>query len=225
MNILKYFLLLMTVIFSYAAFAQNEHSTDTVKHDFEITPFIRLGIDVSAIGRSFYEPEVRQIEFSVDSELIRNFFFNLEGGVLRVNSEQETFSYKSSGYFVRAGTDFNLLGRPDPGQKDLVLFGLRYAYAYLNHESPFFDLENPYWGSYSGSIDPSGYHAHWFELTGGVRTEVFKNLFVGWTLRTKVPLYKTAEPEIEPYYIAGLGYGKLKTPVMVHFSLFYRFGL
>lgn len=215
----------MTVIFSYAAFAQNEHSTDTVKHDFEITPFIRLGIDVSAIGRSFYEPEVRQIEFSVDSELIRNFFFNLEGGVLRVNSEQETFSYKSSGYFVRAGTDFNLLGRPDPGQKDLVLFGLRYAYAYLNHESPFFDLENPYWGSYSGSIDPSGYHAHWFELTGGVRTEVFKNLFVGWTLRTKVPLYKTAEPEIEPYYIAGLGYGKLKTPVMVHFSLFYRFGL
>ncbi len=225
MNILKYFLLLMTVIFSYAAFAQNEHSTDTVKHDFEITPFIRLGIDVSAIGRSFYEPEVRQIEFSVDSELIRNFFFNLEGGVLRVNSEQETFSYKSSGYFVRAGTDFNLLGRPDPGQKDLVLFGLRYAYAYLNHESPFFDLENPYWGSYSGSIDPSGYHAHWFELTGGVRTEVFKNLFVGWTLRTKVPLYKTAEPEIEPYYIAGLGYGKLNTPVMVHFSLFYRFGL
>lgn len=225
MNILKYFLLLMTVTFSYAAFAQNDHSTDTVKHDFEIAPFIRVGFDLSAIGRSIYEPEVRQMEFSVDSELIRNFFFNFEGGILRVDSDQETFAYKSSGYFFRAGTDFNLLGRTTPEQKDLVLIGLRYGYSYLNHESPYFFLENPYWGNYSGSIDPSGYHAHWFELTGGVRTEVFRNLFIGWTLRTKVPLYKTADPEIEPYYIAGLGYGKLNAPVMVHFSMYYYFGL
>lgn len=225
MNISKYFLFLMMVTFNVAICAQNENRNDTIEKDFEIKPFVRLGFDVSAIGRTIYEPEVRQLEFSLDSELLRNWFFNLETGMMQVRSEQETFSYSSDGYFVRTGADFNLLERPDARQDDLVLIGLRYGYSFLQHEAPYFFLENPYWGSHSGSIVKTPYHTHWMELTGGVKTEVFQNLFLGWMLRIKVPLFRTKDPEIEPYYISGFGHGKRSSPVTVHFSIYYRFGL
>lgn len=215
----------MIVTFSVALSAQNENRTDTIKKDFEIEPFIRLGFDVSAIGRSIYEPEVRQLEFSLDSELLRNWFINLEAGMMQTRSEQETFSYSSDGYFIRTGVDLNLLGRPDAKQNDLVLIGLRYGYSFLQHEAPYFFIENPYWGSHSGSIEKTPYHIHWMELTGGVRTEVFQNLFLGWMLRVKVPLSRTTDPEIEPYYISGFGHGKRSSPATVHFSAYYRFGL
>ncbi len=213
----------MMVTFSVALSAQDENITDTLTKDFDIKPSVRLGFDVSAIGRSIYEPEVRQLEFSLDSELLRNWFFNLEAGMMQVRSEQETFSYSSNGYFLRTGADFNILGRPDEQQNDLVLLGLRYAYSFLQHDAPYFFLENPYWGEHSGSIAQTAYHTHWMELTGGVRAEVFQNLFLGWMLRTKVPLFRTREPEIEPYYIPGFGHGKRSSPVTIHFSVYYRF--
>jgi hypothetical protein len=215
----------MMVTLSVALSAQNENSTDTLKKDFKIEPFVRLGFDVSAIGRTIYEPEVRQLEVSVDSELLKNWFFNLEAGMMQVSSDQETFSYSSNGYFLRTGVDVNILGRPDAGQNDLVLLGLRYAWSFLQHEAPFYFLENPYWGEHSGSIEQTPYHTHWMELTGGVRTEVFTNLFLGWTLRTKIPLYRTRNPEIEPYFIPGFAHGKRSSPLTVHFSVYYRFGL
>ena len=225
MNISKYFLFLMIATFSAALIAQDENITDTLAKDFDIKPFVRLGFDISAIGRTIYEPEVRQLEFSLDSELLRNWFFNLEAGMMQVRSRQETFSYSSDGYFLRTGADLNLLGRPDAKQNDLVILGLRYAWSFLQHEAPYFILENPYWGEHSGSIGKRAYHTHWMELIGGVRTEVFDNLFLGWMLRTRIPLFRTRNPEIEPYYISGFGHGKRSSPVTVHFSVYYRIGL
>jgi len=224
-NILKYFLWLILTTFSVALYAQDENKTDTLERDFEIKPFVRLGLDISAIGRSIYEPEVRQFEFSLESEILRDWFLNLEGGIMQVRSEQETFSYSSNGYFIRTGADVNLLGRPDEFQNDLVLLGLRYAYSFLQHESPYYFLENPYWGEHSGSIRQTSYHTHWVELVAGVRTEAFNNLFLGWMLRTRIPLFRTREPDIEPYYIPGFGHGKRSSPISIHFSVYYRFGL
>lgn len=225
MNTSRFFLLLTMVTISVTLSAQNEQEPDTLVKEPAVVPFIRLGFDVSSVARAFTEPEVRQFEISADSELLRNWFFNLEGGILMVNSEQESFTYNASGFFFRTGVDFNLLGRPHAEQNDLVLIGFRYAYSSLWHEAPFYLLDNPYWGSHTGSIDRSSYYAHWVEFAGGVKTEVFKNFFLGWTLRTRIPLVKTKDPEIQPYYIGGFGQGKRRAPVMVHFSAFYKLGL
>ncbi len=196
--------------------------TDTIVR-FPVEPFIRLGVDVSAIGRIVAEPEVRQLEFSLDSEVSFNWFAVLEGGVLEVTTEQETFSYTSSGYFFRAGFDYNLLGRPTPVQNDLVLLGLRYGFSNLNHEAPFFTVSNPYWGDYSGSMEPSSHSLHWLEFSGGVKTEIFRNLYLGWYLKTRVKLSETKDPDLEPYYIGGFGHGTRRAPVMIHYSILYRF--
>lgn len=203
---------------------ETEETRDTLP-DFKPDLFIRLGVDVSAFFRQIIEPEVQQYEFSADSEVIFNWFAVAEGGFMRVNADREDFSYKASGYFGRLGFDYNLLGRNSPAQNDLVVLGLRYGFSILTHEAPHYFISNPYWGDYSGSLDESNFYQHWIEFSGGVKTEVLKNLFLGWNLKTRVRLTETKEPDLKPYYIGGYGRGTRTAPVMVHFSVMYRLGL
>jgi hypothetical protein len=188
-------------------------------------PFIRLGFDVSALGRQLAEKEVRQFEFSLDTEMWYNWFTIIEGGFMNVAAEREGFSYSANGFFTRVGADYNLLKRPDTKQNDQVLIGVRYAYSLTRHEAPFYFIPDAYWGDYDGVLNKSNYNVHWLEFNGGVRTEVFKNLFLGWSIKARVRLYSSRDPELNPYYIPGFGHGKRRNPAMIHYSILYKFGL
>lgn len=239
MNILKYFLILLIINSGFSLYAhpagenQNQQTeppeaeNDTIDEpeepSFEVQPFLRLGLDISAIGRQIIERDVQQLEFSADSEIIHNWFAVLEGGYMRVNANREDFTYLSSGFFGRLGFDFNLLGRNSAEQNDLVVIGLRYAYSRLSHEAPFFVVTNPYWGGHDGMVESSNYNLHWIEFSGGLRTEVYRNIFLGWTLKTRVRVSPTSTPDLEPFYIAGFGQGNRRAPVMVHATVYYKF--
>ncbi len=237
MNILKYIpgILMMMMIYSLSALSQPppaeenqeeeaESNRDTLP-SFQPHPFIRVGFDVSSIGRIITEPEVRQFEFSADTEFKYNWFAVLEGGLANVEAEREEFHYQASGYFGRLGVDYNLLKRNQPSQNDLILVGLRYGFSTLNHETPFYQISNAYWENTHGSIDKGNFNLHWIELSGGVKTEVFSNFFLGWYLKTRIRIAETRDPELNPYYIAGYGRGTRTAPVMVHFNILYRFEL
>ncbi|TVQ12289.1 MAG: hypothetical protein EA361_11455 [Bacteroidetes bacterium] len=201
-----------------------EVARDTIP-SFKPDRFIRLGFDVSALARQIVEPEVQQFEFSLDSEVAFNWFAVADGGFMRVNGDREDFRYSASGFFGRLGFDYNLLKRIHPAQNDLVLVGMRYGFSALSHEAPFYDITNPYWGDYTGQLEKGNYSLHWIEFSGGVKTEVFSNVFLGWYLKTRIRLTETKEPELNPYYIGGYGRGVRTAPIMVHFSIMYRFGL
>jgi hypothetical protein len=187
-----------------------------------VRPFVRVGFDLSSIGRRYLEPEVIQYEVSLDSEIFPNWLAVIEGGTARVASERSDFQYNSTGYFTRMGFDFNLLGLRYSQQDDMVLIGMRYGYGKLQQEAPEYFLTNPFWGDYSGYVNKSDYHLHWLEFSGGVRTEVFRNFFLGWTLKTRIRLNETKNPELNPYFIGGFGHGKRRAPAMIQFSVYYR---
>jgi hypothetical protein len=182
-------------------------------------------MDLSAIGRQFVEPEVQQIDFSLDSEVYLNWFAVLEGGYMRVASNREQFEYNASGFFLRTGVDYNLLGRTQAIPNDLVVLGIRYALGNLTHQSPVFQISNPYWGDFSGIVEENNYTLHWLELSAGIKSEIIRNIFIGWNLKTRVRLSETRDPILQPYYIGGFGHGKRRAPVMIHFSVYYKFGL
>ncbi len=234
MNILKpflLFLLLMMLSLSQPIKAQNNdnnnQTNDTIKPArVPVNPYIRLGIDVSSVMRNILEPEVQQYEISFDTGIKLNWFATAEAGFMNVSSERETFAYKSNGYFLRLGAEYNLLNRkPDPDKNNLVLIGARYGYSFLQHRSPFFFVENEYWGDHTGSINSSFFNLHWMELTGGVKTEVLPNLFLGWTIRVRVRIFGSRDPELQPYYIPGFGHGDRTNPATVLYSIMYRFKL
>jgi hypothetical protein len=206
-------------------FGQSQNSEDTIK----ITPrperFIRVGLDLTGIGINIMEPQVRQFEISFDSEVYYNLFANLEGGTLSVLSDQSNYNYNATGLFLRFGADYNLLKRQEKTKNDVVMIGLRYSFSQINHGAANFSIPNPYWGDYEGSVENSNYNLHWAELVGSIKTEIFKNLFLGWTLRTRIRLSQTKNPVLQPYYIGGFGKGTRSAPVMIQYNLSYKFGL
>lgn len=231
MSILRFFLFLLLPAFSTTAYTQPENGNATAGIPSDeldadslkiFRPFIRVGVDISAIGRNFIEPEVSQYEFVMDAEFMYNWFAVIEGGFASTAVSGEAYSYTSEGIFARAGVDFNLMRRPLLSNNDLFLVGLRYGYSYTQHQAPEYFITNPYWGDYNGSVEESIFQLHFIEFSGGVRTEVFRNFFLGWNIKTRVRLAETGNSLINPYYIAGYGHGKRRAPVMAHFYALYK---
>jgi hypothetical protein len=213
MNIFRYLYLLLLLIYSLYSSGQN----DTLFHRS-----LRIGADVSGFARQLLEPEIIYYELHADMEWTPNWFMAAEIGLLDVNINKPTHDYFAGGYFLRAGFDYNLLQRPDIGQIGIAYGSLRYGFSNTNHEAPEIIISNVYWGEVNSSIPAENIWSHWFELGGGLKTKLFGNVYVGWSLRARFLLYKSRSISMEPYYIAGFGKYKDKPSVMVHYSIYYR---
>ncbi len=218
MNTYRYlFLHLLLLILSSAAFAGEN---DTV-----FRPSARIGVDFSGVPRNLIEPETRTGEVSVDYEWRKNWFAAIEAGGASIEVDQPTHDYQSSGYFFRIGVDFNILGQHGPDHLDLVLLSARYGYGTLDHYASRAIITDPYWGDYETAFPEETFNAHWLEVGGGVKTQIWRNFFLGWSLRTRLLVSQTSDPAMDPYFISGFGKNRDGNfSVMIHYSLYYRFG-
>lgn len=191
---------------------------DTIFH-----PALRFGVDVSGFARQIIEPEVSPLEVSADFEWKENFFAVAEAGMFTVNMEKETHRYKADGYFGRAGADFNLLHYITAPSNDAILVSLRYGYSRSRQEAPLVIIPDDYWGDHRTAVDADIYHAHWLEAGIGLKAEILRNFFIGWSLRGKILLSGTSDPEMDPYYVGGYGGSGGNTAMTLHYSLYYRF--
>ncbi len=216
MNILKYiFLILALLSTSVAVTAQN----DTI-----FKPAVRLGLDVSGFARQLIEAETLPVEFSFDYEWRKKYFAAAEAGWLNVDVNRDTHRYNAQGYFFRTGIDIGILGGDVHNPNDHVLLSLRYGYGRLKQEAPYILISDAYWGDYETSVDPETYHAHWLEAGLGMKTSIWNNLFLGWSLRGRVRISSTSDPNMEPYFISGFGRSN-NAALMLHYSIYYRFPL
>ena len=66
------------------------------------------------------------------------------------------------------------------------------------------------------------YNAHWISLVGGMRAEVFRNFFMGWSVFMNLRFYQSDYKGMEPYNIPGFGKGSNRVTVTFNYSLSYR---
>ncbi len=199
----------------------NEAVSDTLAKP---TPdsFVRIGFDLSAVARQFFEPEVRQFEFSLDSEVYYNWFAIFEGGFANVRATERPFDYNAQTYFGRIGADYNLLPRTGTDKNNSLSLGIRYAYGLSTHEASNFLIRNDYWGDSDGNLERTNFHLHWIEFSGGLKTEIFQNFYLGWMIKTRVRIFESRNPELTPYYLGGYGHEKRRAPVMIHYYILYK---
>ncbi len=195
------------------------------ENDTLFVPSVRVGLDMSGFARQFVEPETVTGEVSVDVELQENYFAVLEAGMMAVDVKKETHRYQAGGYFFRLGADFNILGRTPENPNDLVLLSLRYGYGTMDHEAPFIVIPDPFWGNHQTALPSEKYRAHWIEAGMGLKTELFHNIFIGWSLRGRLLVASTKDPAMEPYFIGGYGKSNGNTTLMLHYHVLYRIPL
>lgn len=182
---------------------------------------IRAGIDIAGPGIYLADKDNFSIEGHISFDRNEKISFVLEGGYLDYKYSQYNYNYLSRGIFTRAGVDFNLLKPEISTGKYWAGIGLRYGLSIFSSETTFFEHET-YWGTVSSSIPSKTSMGHFIEVAPGVRTELFRNFTIGWTIRLKLLVSGGGGRDLRPIYFPGYGNGGNRTAAGVSYFLLWN---
>lgn len=167
---------------------------------------IKTGIEVSGPVIYFTDKNNLNLEGFISFDRNEKLSFVAEGGFSEFNYSQFNYDFSSRGVFIRAGADYNLLKPAQAAGKYWAGAGLRYGVSLYSSEIPSFHHDN-YWGTSSSSVPARKNTGHFIELTPGVKTELIKNLSIGWTVRLKLLLSGGGGRDLRPIFLPGYGDG------------------
>jgi len=167
---------------------------------------IRIGADLYGPAYYYADKNTFTIEgfFSIDRDTLKSWSF--DAGYSRFEFEQYNYHYNCKGVFLCSGIEFNVISPESSRGKYFAGAGLKYGMSYYTHEIPFLKSEN-YWGNVNISVKPSSQLAHFIEASPGIRTEIFSNLSIGWTIRLRILIYSGTDRDMKSVYIPGYGNG------------------
>jgi hypothetical protein len=188
---------------------------------------LRVGYDLTRTALLYFEPERKAYEFSADFEVKQNYYISAEYGRQQVDLKKPGYNYTSDGYFTRFGLDYNFSkNKMDVNAYEMVYGGFRYGFANYSHTATDINVAGNYWGIGSVAGLPSeDLSAHWFEIVAGIRGELFKNCFFGWSFRGRVMLWQKKDAAMHAYNIPGYGAGNKKSQLGFNYSIYYRIPL
>jgi hypothetical protein len=194
-----YFISLLIAVLSSSAFIKAQ---DTI-----LVPLkIKAGIEVSGPVTYFTDKNILNSEAYISADLNEKKSLFLSGGFLSYKYSQYNYNYQNKGAFLKAGIDFNLLKPDKAAGRYWAGIGLRYGISLFNSEFPSFKKDN-YWGTTESSIPKKTSWGHFIEVSPGVRTEIFRNLSLGWNVNMRMLVHSGAGKNLKPIYIPGYGNG------------------
>lgn len=167
---------------------------------------IRVGADISRLARSFYESDYRGFEIVGDYRLSKKIFIAGEIGNEDRTDNESQLSYTTKGSYFKAGFDFNAYDNW-LDMENMIYAGMRYSVSTFSQQLNSYDIYNTnlYFGE--NTLTPNqkfdGLTAHWIEVVAGVKAEIFRNLFLGFSVRLNY-LVSNQKPEgFDNLYIPG----------------------
>lgn len=201
----------------FGSFLSSYAQADSTKRVGGLT----VGIDVSRFFLPIWNPISGAYEVSLSSDILKNFSIIGEMGALKTNFDEETYHYESKGTYFRLGFQYNLLKRK-PNENNTLYVGLLYGLSLYEHKADQISINDGYWGSGSGSLPTKKLTGNWAELKTGIRVEVFRNWYIGWSVRVRLYLFGQEDPVMSPYLIPGYGKGAKKMTLGMSYSVFFR---
>lgn len=182
---------------------------------------LRLGFDISKPIINFVQSTYKSYEAELDYYLNREIYAVAESGFGSAEYNYPDLSYRSSNAFFRIGVDKTLIKRLNNSDWDAAFIGARYGVALIDRQEATYTITDSLWGTTSGTIPAKAFNAHWAEITGGVRVELFDGISAGWNIRGKFLLTDKTFRELSPVFIAGYGKGDKSTIFDFNFFICY----
>ena len=183
---LNYTISLLLVLVSFVGTAQEVKKKDSIVPKKERYG-IRVGVDVVKLARTFYEKDYRGLELVGDYKLTRRHYLAAEIGNESKTVDDEQVNFTTEGTYIKAGFDYNSY-QNWVGMENMIYVGLRYGVSSFSQTLNNYESYNsdPYFGQ-SQTIEPGekfeGLSAQWAEVVAGIKAEVFKNVYVGFSFR------------------------------------------
>lgn len=182
---------------------------------------LRFSFDASKILLNNLIDNRRAYEVALDYYLNGEVYAVGEMGTGTSNINYPDLKYQTNNTFLRFGLDKSMFVRKKPQDWGLGFFGFRYGLGMIRRNDAFYSTNDGLGGITTGIISADNFMAHWFELSGGMKVELFKGLFAGWTVRAKFLLNQRALGDLKPAYIAGYGPGEKATAFDYNFYIAY----
>jgi len=183
---------------------------------------IRFGSDLTRPIQDLWTKGDRYgYEFSADMELWPNLFPTFETGYDVMKIQTPNVDYAGQGPYSRIGIDYNFLEAQSHKDKDILFIGFRYGFTAANQQVNQY-LIDYYWGQTIGSYPTQSYFGHWGEIVLGLKGEIFRNFYLGWSVRGKIK-FNHADLGMPPvYFIPGFGKADKGFRLDFTYSVFYN---
>lgn len=187
--------------------AQNVEELEEVSNLIATAPKgFTLGVNLASPVNHLFNKDRTGVSFLTRINIIDKWFFAGEVGYENVNFLKDEYSYSSNGTFIKIGAELDMLS-DRRSVRDNILMGFQYGVAIQEQNSSHFTIENGYWGDYSGRISSETINTHWLEISVGPRTEILKNLFIGWKVHLRASFINGGQDILKPYIVPGFGNG------------------
>jgi len=205
----KHTLLFFISLFVFSSFSTKAQEENEVVNDTVVKNNVyglRLGIDLAKPTRTLVDDDFSGFEFMADYRITHRFFIALEVGNDKDEQIESNLVSSTKGSYIKIGGDFNAYNNW-VGMNNSIILGLRYgfstfdqeliSYSYYTGDTTFpgFTTEEP--------IEYTDLSAHWAEIVFGVKTEVYKNLFLSFQLQLKYLITEEVPENFGNLYIPG----------------------
>ncbi|HNP33217.1 MAG TPA: DUF6048 family protein [Flavobacterium sp.] len=168
---------------------------------------LRVGVDLFKLTRSFYEKDYRGLELVGDYRLTRRHYLAAEIGNENKTVDDDHLNFTTKGTYLKAGFDYNTY-QNWLNMENIISVGLRYGVSSFSQTLNSFQIynPNPYFGEapvIQSGQEFKGLSAQWVEVVAGVKTEVFKNIFVGFSIRLNRMISQKLPDNFDNLYIPG----------------------
>lgn len=164
----------------------NAQTKDTAKVVYPERYGLRLGVDLHKIARSFYEKDYRGFEAVGDYRLTKRFYLAGELGNENKTVDDDRLNFTTKGTYFKVGFDYNSFENW-LDMENMIYVGMRYGVSSFTHTLNSYKIYDPtnYYGEHvviSGK-EYNGLTASWVEIVGGIKAELFHNLYMGFSVR------------------------------------------
>lgn len=222
-HMLRYTFSLFLLFSVLGVSAQQElkvEKADTVKVPLTVKPTqqrygLRVGIDLHRLSRSFYYDGFKGLEVVGDYRLTKKWYAAAELGNVNFNKADDRLNYTTKGSYLKVGFDFNAYENW-LDMENMIYIGFRYGFSTFNQRLNSYTIYQNSDISSSDDVsnyfddvtviegrDYSGLSAHWLEVVGGVKAELFSNLYLGFSVRLNNLLSNKKPADFDNLYIPG----------------------
>ncbi|WP_298427423.1 DUF6048 family protein [uncultured Kordia sp.] len=202
--------ILAFLVFSISFAQENSEETTTEKEATEVVKDtlspnkdnygLRIGLDLSRPIRVLLEKDYQGFEVVGDFRITKKFYLAAELGNEKKTVDEDQLNFTTEGSYLKVGFDFNAYENWF-GMENSIFVGLRYGYSthkqtlnsyriYINDTH----LENPDNLEFAPGTEFSSLNAHWIEAVAGIKVELYKNIYLGFSVRLN-RLLSTKEPD------------------------------
>ena len=193
------------ILLSFLVNAQQK-KTDSIPPKIEKFG-IRVGADLFKLTRSFYDKNYKGIEFVGDYRLTKNYYLAAELGNENKTTEDDRLNTTAKGTYIKAGFDYNSYENW-LDMRNMVFIGLRYGASTFSQQLNSYKLYNtstyfPEAPTVVSGETFNGLSAQWLEVVVGMKAEVLKNIYIGFSVRMNKILSNTKPENFDNLYIPG----------------------